>query len=291
MRSANLVRVKVPASTSNLGSGFDTLGLAVDLYLEVCVERASDGGLRIDPASASAASADPLVREAAQPFASAIPHAVVRVTSEIPVGRGLGASAALRAGVVAAFAELAEEPFDRQKLLERVYRLEHHPDNASPAIFGGFTVSGFVEGQVRCFRFPVDPRLKLVTLLPPFEMPTGEARQLLPAQYSKADAAHSLNRSALIVAAMSRQDYAALNGLFDDLLHQPYRQKLLPQLSAVIQAGVRAGAIGGFLSGAGSAIICLALENEERISHAMLRAMPEAVVRVFLPENNGLARC
>lgn len=288
MSSAKRISVKVPASTSNLGSGFDTLGLAVNLHLTIEVRPAPAGGLQIDSSSTHAASAEPLIREAAGPFCHLVPNASIRLISDIPVGRGLGASAALRVALIAAFSQLAGETLDRARLLERVYALEHHPDNASPAIHGGFTVSGKVQGGLRCHRFPVDERLKLVTLIPAFEMPTGEARQLLPPAYSKADAAHSLNRTALITAAMAKQDYAMLSGVFDDVLHQPCRQKLIPKLSEVIEAGVGAGAIGGFLSGAGSAIICLALDREEEISRAMQAVMPDAAMKVLAPENNGL---
>lgn len=280
--------MRVPASTSNLGSGFDTLGLAVNLCLTVSVRLTDGGGLRIDPDSANATSADPLIREAAAPWLVRIPNSIVHVSSDVPVGRGFGASAALRAGVVSAFMSLSGEEPSKHGLLQLVYALEHHPDNASPAIFGGFTCSGRIGPEVRCHRFEVDPALKLVTLFPSYEMPTGEARRLLPDAYSRADAAHSLNRAAMITAAMAKKDYPALRGAFDDRLHQPYRQKLIPQLADIIQAGERAGAIGGFLSGAGSAVICLALGNENEIGQAMHRWMPDAAVRILVPENEGL---
>ena len=212
----------------------------------------------------------------------------IRVSSEIPIGRGLGASAALRAGVMRAASALAGAELSRHELLQRVDQLEQHPDNASPAIFGGFTVSGRVHGAVYVQRFEVDPDLKIVALIPSFEMPTGEARRLLPDSYSRADAAHSLNRAALITAVMAQGDYQNLRGLFDDTLHQPYRQKLIPDLPAVVRAGEAAGAIGGFLSGAGSAIICLALENEVQVARAMEAAMPGAAARILRPENCGL---
>ena len=281
------VHVQVPASTSNLGSGFDTLGLAVNCYLHVHATLRSESGLLIDESSSHYASAKPLIEESAAAWLDGNQGIEIRVSGDVPVGRGLGASAALRVGVIAACSFLRGANLTRQALLDRAYALEHHPDNASPALFGGFTVSGRCNNSVRCATFPVRSNLKLVTLLPPFELPTAKARKLLPETYSRSDAIHSLNRAALIVAAFASQNYASLKHLFDDVLHQPYRQKLIPELTAVIQAGEKAGAIGGFLSGAGSAIICLALHREHEVADAMQRALPSGAVRILSPDNQG----
>jgi homoserine kinase len=166
--------------------------------------------------------------------------------------------------------------------------LEGHPDNASPALFGGVTVSGRVGGEIRCLRFAVSSRLKLVTLIPPFGISTEAARQLLPKTYPRTDLAHALNRSALITAAFASRRYESLRGLFDDRVHQPHREALLPELSAVIQAGVAAGALGGFLSGSGSSIICLTLSRPEAVAKAMLGVLPKAEVWILDADNAGL---
>ena len=281
------VHVQVPASTSNLGSGFDTLGLAINCYLHVHASTTAEPGLFIDPASSNYETAKPLIEECAQGWLEGETGICIRLSGDVPVGRGLGASAALRVGVIAACSSLRGTPLPRQGILDRAYALENHPDNASPALFGGFTVSGQCNGTVHCTRFPVDPRLRLVTLLPPFELPTAEARKVLPDHYSRAHTVHSLNRAALIVAAFASQNYAGLQGLFDDVLHQPYRQKLVPELTAAIRAAEKAGAIGGFLSGAGSAIICLASHREEEIAKALLEVLPTGSVRVFSADNQG----
>src|SRR6185436_5130181 len=127
----------------------------------------------------------------------------VAVSGKVPVARGLGASATVRVGLLAGLDALAGTRWPRVQLLQLATRLEGHPDNASPAIFGGFTVSGMVDGEVRCLSFPVRPKLKCVTLIPRFGIATEKARQLLPTSYSKADTAHALNRSALISAALA----------------------------------------------------------------------------------------
>jgi len=192
-------------------------------------------------------------------------------------------------GVIAGLNELAGAGWDRSQLLDLLKELEGHPDNASPAIFGGFTVSGMVGQSVRCLRFTVNPVLKLVTLIPRFQISTEKARRLLPETLSRLDAAHSLNRAALITAAFASQDYEALRGFFDDRMHQPYREPLIPQLQRVIRAGEEAGAIGGFLSGSGSAIICLALKGAEAVAEAMQHELADSEVKLLGPDNTGFA--
>jgi homoserine kinase len=289
----NSVTVRVPASTSNLGSGFDTLGLALRLYNDVRVSRNPAPGVQIaTPMRAGGpAAARPLAIEAADLFFRRTGQRAFGITvaldSEVPSGRGLGASATLRLGVVAALNELLNARLERRQLLEFVTQLEGHPDNASPAIFGGFTVSGRTGDTVRCLSFPVSPRLKAVTLIPRFELPTFQARGLLPATYSRVTTAHALNRSAFIAAALSSRNYEALRGFFDDRMHQPYRAKLLPHLEQVIRAGERAGALGGFLSGAGSAIICLTLQSPEAVGVSMRRQWPDSEVKILTPDNRG----
>jgi homoserine kinase len=189
--------------------------------------------------------------------------------------------------VVAGLNALSGAGLDRQQLLELVTALEGHPDNASPAIFGGFTVSGKVGESVRCLRFRVDPQLKLVTLIPRFKISTEKARSFLPETFARGDAAHSLNRAALITAAFASNDYGALRGLFDDRVHQPYREPLIPALSRVIRAGEASGAIGGFLSGSGSAIICLSLDKPEAVAQAMHKELPDSELNILTADNEG----
>ena len=287
------VSVMVPCSTSNLGSGFDTLGLALNVHTRVTLNRAEGNGVKLHAVgSPLPKGAEELCAKAAKTFfeASAIPPfgAEVSVSGDVPVARGLGFSSTVRAGIVAGLNKLAETKHSRDDVVQLVTNLEGHPDNASPAVLGGFTVSGMVNGKARCLRFDVEPILKAVTLIPKFHVRTEEARELLPNQFTKADTAHALNRSALIVAAFAAKNYEALRGVFDDRFHQPHRLKLVPQLGRVITAGVSAGALGGFLSGSGSSIICLTLRNSQDVAAAMHAALPDSDVKVLSPENKGL---
>jgi homoserine kinase len=284
------VTAVVPCSTSNLGSGFDTLGLALALHNRITVTRLSENTVRV--LSPNAQGADKFCVECAETFfrITGTPAFGIEIAchGEVPVARGLGFSSTLRTGIVAALNEIAGTKLSRQEMLDIVTGLEGHPDNASPAMLGGFTVSGIFRGATRCLRFDADPALKAVTLIPEFPVRTREARELLPKEFLKADTAHALNRSALIVAAFASKNYEALRGVFDDRFHQPYRLKLVPQLDRVIAAGVAAGAIGGFLSGSGSSIICLTVRNADEVATAMQSELPDSEVKILAPENEGL---
>ena len=287
------VTVQVPCSTSNLGSGFDTLGLALRLHNTLRVSRIARIGLSLGscPAGADPAKAKKLLTDAAELFferQSVKPFGLkVDLSGEVPVGRGLGASAIARVGMLCALNRLSGACLSKLDLLEMALEAEGHPDNATPALFGGFTVAGKVQGAVRHFRFPVSSDLRFVTLIPSFEIDTEKARRLLPVSVSMVVAAHSLNRAALISAAFAAGDCESLRGLFDDRLHQPYRERLIPQLSAVIRAGEAAGAIGGWLSGSGSAIMCLTQHRADAVARAMQQQMTSSTVRILKPDAKG----
>jgi homoserine kinase len=286
--------VRIPGTTANLGSGFDTLGLAVALYNRATVGRRSDRRVEITSPIAEDARAGALamLEEAAAAFfkKTRAPRFGVdlHLAGEVPIARGLGSSVTARLGCVAGLNALAGSPLDRQGLLEVVAALEGHPDNAAPAVFGGFTAAGFVGSEVRCIRVPLPSQIRLVTLIPDFEVSTPEARKRVPQTFSKADTIHILNRASLVTAAFATGRLESLRGCFDDRIHQPYRAPLIPGMDAVLAAGVKAGAIGGWLSGSGSTLMCLTLENPEAVATAMQRKMPKAAVHILKPDNAGL---
>jgi len=286
--------VRIPGTTANLGSGFDTLGLAVAIYNRATVRRRSDRRVEItSPISEDArAGALAMLEEAAAAFfkKTRAPRFGVdlHLSGDVPIARGLGSSVTARLGCVAGLNALAGSPLDRQGLLEVVAALEGHPDNAAPAVFGGFTAAGFVGSDVRFIRVPLPSRIRLVTLIPDFEVSTPEARKRVPQTFSKADTIHILNRASLVTAAFATGRLESLRGCFDDRIHQPYRAPLIPGMDAILAAGVKAGAIGGWLSGSGSTLMCLALDNSEAVATAMQRKMPKAAVHILKPDNAGL---
>ncbi len=288
------VTVRVPASTSNLGPGFDTLGVALKLYNFVRVSRRPGKAVTllspIEPIKSDGATA--IVAEAARLFfkrSRTLAFGLeVGLRGDIPMSRGLGSSGTVRVGVIAALNALARAGLDRHTIMELATELEHHPDNAAPATFGGFTAAGFLNGGVRCLRFPVSPRLKFVTLVPRYEVSTFKARRLVPPTFNRADTLHNLNRAALISAAFAAGDYEALRGVLEDRVHQPYRESLIPELRRIIQAGEKAGAIGGWLCGSGPAVTCITLKNPAAVARAMQRQMRQSEVKVLTADNEGI---
>lgn len=254
------VTVRAPASTSNLGPGFDCLGVALSLYNQVTVKSGTAGG------------DNRMVRDAARKFfavANCKPFDFsCDIRGNVPIGRGLGSSVTVRLGVLHALNEIARTNLSRDELFKLCAELEGHPDNAAPATFGGFTIARGTDVQ----RFNVSPRLRFILLIPSFEIATIEARRLLPADILRTNAARNTANVAAIAAAFATRDYKRLRGCFVDYLHQPFRKKLIPFLDRVITAAERAGALGAFLSGSGSAICALALDDSKKIAAAMLRA-------------------
>lgn len=287
------VTVRVPGSTSNLGPGFDTLGVALQVYNQVRVTRASASGPRLTSPIADGArdGATRLLAEVARLYFRRARRAAfgfeVHLSGQVPMARGLGSSVTVRLGLLAALDALEGTQLSRQTLFEWVSELEGHPDNAAPATFGGFTAAALIDGAARCVRLNVHRGFRFVTLIPDFEVPTEAARRLVPGTFSKADAVHNLTRVGLITAAFARGDASALEGAFEDRIHQPYREPLIPALAKVIRAGERAGALGGWLSGSGSTIICLTLDHPEAIGRAMARHMPGSEIRILGADRHG----
>ena len=194
------------------------------------------------------------------------------IKGEVPISRGLGSSVTLRQGILQGLNALLGDPLDRDALFRLGAELEGHPDNASAGAYGGFTCTNAVG---TCLHHPVDARLKFLVLVPERELLTESARQVLPENLPHEDAVVSLGNACVITSAFATQQYDVLRGSFVDHLHQPYRQVTNPGLKEVIAAAESAGALGGFLSGSGSSIACLAEEEGvplRRIAEAMIQA-------------------
>lgn len=281
--SSKKVAVCVPGSTSNLGPGFDCLGLALQIYnrVEVWLSEGSE-------------ESDLFLQEAASAFfrASGLSPCGFgcSICGDVPRSRGLGSSVTVRVGLIHGLNELFGEPLSREQIFLVCKELEGHPDNAAPASFGGFAVCR-ADGAWQ--RFDVGPRLRFILAIPGLEYPTAEARKAVPQEFSRQDAVWNLTHTASVVAAMVSGNYECLRGAFDDRFHQPYRGKHLPFLEPAIRAGVGAGALGGWLSGSGSTIACVALEREDAIAEAMAGSIREITggvceTRILSADNTGV---
>ena len=289
--SMQRVIVRVPASTSNLGPGFDCLGVALRIYNDVTLSRGGKSRLlRIVDESANLF----FKHLGRRPFSFSC-----SVKEKIPRSRGLGSSATIRLGVLHALNRLAGNPLDRLSIFHLCAQLEGHPDNAAPASFGGFTVvqssasvslaSGKQDACPTFQRFEVSPRLCFVLLIPDFEIETSRARRILPLKISRVAAVESCANACVITAAFASRNYEKLRGAFADQLHQPFRRKLIPFLARVIAAAEKAGALGAFLSGSGSTICAVTLQDRHKVAAAMLRAakLTSAHTLVTAADNTG----
>jgi homoserine kinase len=292
------VTVRVPASTSNCGAGFDTLGLALGLYNRVTLAPAPGASPR--PARAGDGRAAEMVAAAASAFFDAAgkpPEGFrYRIQGDVPAARGLGSSVTVVAGVLAGLNVLHGTGLSRQKLVELATAVEGHPDNASAGILGGFCVSRCdpSTGAYRAtVRFRVPAALAFVVVSPELELLTKESRGALPAALPYFDAVRSINSVAYFVAAFATGDYARLRDATGDFMHEPYRLPRIPGAAAAIAAGIAAGAHTGWLSGSGSSVLCLAARSHAAATgRAMKKAFREAgvgsTIRVLAADNGGL---
>ncbi|MES3034342.1 MAG: homoserine kinase [Gemmatimonadota bacterium] len=282
--------VHVPASTSNLGSGFDCIGMAVDRWLTAsvildtagtAVTMARGGSLQ----AVTCAPTDDLIHDgfvaACARAGRTLPSGIAYdVSSTIPVARGLGSSAA----ALVAGAALADFALDLglgvHGIATLVSQIEGHPDNASPAAFGG-AMLGVANDDATADRhctyafsaLPVHASLAFIFAVPPLEVTTAAARAVLPSHVSFGDAICALQRSAALTHGLATGDAALLGRALDDVLHVPYRRTLVPGYDAVVAAARGAGAFGGTLSGSGSALVAIGRPAQ---AEAIARAMREA---------------
>lgn len=265
------VTVDVPATTANLGAGYDCIGMALELTNRVVLEVRSwsKGGHEVIVAGEGKGELDggagnrfivgleAALRAAGVELAEATTWRV-EMTNKIPLARGLGSSAAATVGGLLAGNNLAGDVLSNAELLRLAAEIEGHPDNAAPALLGGFVASAVLGDEVEAIRFDVPRGLRAVIFIPDLRLATAEMRKVLPARVPRADAVANLGRVAIGVAGMATGRVDVLRFLMEDRLHEPYRAAVYPQLPRMVADARAAGALGASLSGAGSAIIAFA---------------------------------
>ena len=269
------VSVRVPASSANLGPGFDVLALALDLHLEVTAHEAArttlvwqgEGGGEVPLTRRNL-----LVRAAQEPFSGwsrPLEGLELVVHNWVPIGRGLGSSAAAIVAGIMLGGKLRGLRMSRQRVLELALPLEGHGDNLAAALYGGFCIAAIEDGGTLVHRLDWPPRWRAVILVPAALSPTHEARRLVPRHPARQDAVFNLGRVAEWVLATLQRDRSLLASAMDDRLHQPGRARAYPYLDDVIAAAEQAGALGAALSGAGGSVIAIADRSLGEIGRAM----------------------
>jgi homoserine kinase len=258
---STIIRFRVPGSSANIGPGFDALAIALNVYLECRFSVTNKLAIRASGRDAHLISTkdDNLIWQTALTTAAranrSLPAVDLEIINHIPLGKGLGSSAAaLISGVIMA-ERLLDLRWSPHRILDEAARIEGHPDNVAACVLGSVVASAVDPGGIaRAVRIAMPPRIAIAVVAPDYAVPTKVARSVLPEYYSMADAVWNIQRASLLVAALSSGDLSAFPTALDDRMHQPYRLQLVPGLSEILRIRTP-GLLGCAMSGAGPAVL------------------------------------
>jgi homoserine kinase len=293
------ITIRVPATSANLGPGFDSLGLALDLWnetiltlaIEYSAQVSGEGAQRLSPGENNM-----IIRSAqklAEQVGKRLPPFHLDCVNRIPLSSGLGSSAAAKVTGLLGANKLLGMPLSNDEILDLAAEMEGHPDNVAPALLGGLVVSTVEGGNVFAHKVSVNGNhnplgnfespFQITVVLPDFHIPTLQARAALPDQVPMADAVYNVSRAVLVTEAFRNGDLELLRRAMTDALHQPYRLSLIPGAQEAMDAGKEACAAAIALSGAGPSLIAFSLRRDPSIGEAMTRAFEQAGLsaRVF----------
>ena len=255
-----MIRISVPATSANLGIGYDTLGMAVSLYSHFTFERAEKLTITGCPEEFQnednlvyVSLVDALAEWGEKPFGVAI-----GIQTDVPVARGLGSSSTCVVAGIMAAAALTGHTVTREELVAMATRVEGHPDNVAPAILGAAVCSFTPEGQLpRCLRYDVSGRLRFLTIIPPYEVHTADARKVVPQQVALSTAVWQMGRIAGLTRGLETGDTALIAAANDDRIQEPYRRALIPDYDAIRETCLEGGAATMWISGSGSTLMAV----------------------------------
>ena len=255
-----MIRISVPATSANLGIGYDTLGMAVSLYSHFAFERADELTITGCPEEFRNANnlvyvslVDALAEWGEEPFGVSID-----IQTEVPVARGLGSSSTCVVAGIMAAAALTGHTVTREELVAMATRVEGHPDNVAPAILGAAVCSFTPDGRLpRCLRYDVSDRLRFVTVIPPYEVHTSEARKVVPQEVPLSTAVWQMGRVAGLTRGLETGDASLIADANDDRLQEPYRRALIPDYDAIRETCLAGGAKTMWISGSGSTLMAV----------------------------------
>lgn len=256
-----MIRIDVPATSANLGAGFDSLGIALSMYNRFWMEESDTLDIRCTDGADIPKDETNLIYWAANYLyaqcGKKLPGLRLVQENNIPLARGLGSSSAcIVAGILGANRFLGN-PLTETDLINLAAKIEGHPDNTSPAISGGLVASAMEGERVYSVSVPVSEKIGFVAMIPPFELKTEKAREMLPKQYSREDAVYNLSRSGLMTASLFSGKLENLRVAVQDRIHQPYRSGLIPNYDTVFRMSYELGSLGTYVSGAGPTIISM----------------------------------
>lgn len=288
-----MIKVTVPASTANIGPGFDTLGLALNMYNIYEFEEINES-LRIEGCPDKFKNEDNLVYTSFQHTAEIIGRNVkglkISMQTDIPVSRGLGSSSACIVGGVFGANALLNGNLSKHELFKIAVDIEGHPDNIAPAVYGGLTASIVEEGEPYCVNYNISEKLEFCALIPDFETSTYEARKLLPEEVSFRDAVFNVSRIAVLLKALEKGNLEVINVTLQDKLHQKYRRALIYECDEVQKICEGNGSAAFFISGSGPTLMSI-IENSDftnKIKNSIINLKHNWEVRYLLADKKGV---
>lgn len=288
-----MLKVKLPATTANLGSGYDSIGAALNIFNFIELEE-TDNGLLIEVEGEGKDIIEKnksnlvykAVRKVFEKTGTPLKGLKIKLINNIPIARGLGSSAACIVGGILGANYLLSKPLPDEELLKIAVEMEGHPDNIVPAFLGGVVVSCLSEQGITHMKLNGINGLKFVVVVPDFMIETSLSRKVVPQTVDIKDATYNIGRASLLAAGLALGNLEVLKEATKDRLHQPYRNKLIPGMMEVINAAEANGALGSFLSGSGPTVIALANNNIEAIGLAMEKAFKQEGIdsKVYITE-------
>lgn len=265
-----MVKVRVPATSANVGCGFDTLGVALNLYTTFSFEEVD--GLEFVGFEEKFANENNLVYQSfmhtLEKLGKKVKGVKIGIDCHVPVSRGLGSSSTCVVGGIFGAYALTDTPIDRKAIFKLACGIEGHPDNVSPAIFGGLSASCMLENESVSVHYDIDERFHFLALIPDFETLTEEARKALPDTISRNDAIYTLSRLGIVLKAFETYDLNLLKKVMDDKLHEPYRRKLIHEYEVVRKICEDVDSVCFMISGSGSTLINIV---EEKANAALIK--------------------
>lgn len=275
------VKVRVPATTANMGPGFDTLGMALKLYNEIEVEEIAgkteiyNGRLKSEEDFRENLIYQSIVSAMNEQGYSYNGFKINVLKCDIPMSRGLGSSSACIVGGITAANAIMENKMDMEDVIDLATKIEGHPDNVVPAALGGMVISIKVGEDIKHSKVNVPDKLKFVAMIPSFKVSTALSREVLPKSYLKEDCIFNTSRSAMLISALYNNEFDKLRICFEDKIHQPYRKSLIRNFDDVFKKSKDLGSIGEFISGSGSTLMAVVDKNAEKFVSSMKNFLSE----------------
>lgn len=288
------MKIKIPATSANLGPGFDCLGLAIALYNEVCIKPASYQSISVKGEGEENVKLKnnnifvSIFHEIYQELVGKKDLFRFEFYNQIPFSRGLGSSSAVIVGAIASAYEMAGIKVSKEAILNKAIHYETHPDNIAPAVYGGFTVSVVENGKVKTLKKTLSSKLKVVMVIPDRPMSTAQSRTLLPKSYLMKNVVYNVSRASMLSAAFFSENWAYLRVASKDSMHEHRRMKQMKELFDVREMALKNGALMSTLSGSGSSFFSLVKEEDaQKVTQALKNNFEMFRVECFELDNDG----